>query len=171
MIKSFAPLKIQFTLKGGSTMDYKIIEKEVFTVLGKARRFDFDCAFNEIPKFWGEHMQSADKKVCGVYGVCIEDEKDEGFKYLIADEYVLDSEIPDGYEVCEIPQLTWAVFACHGAVPKSLQEVNTKIFLNGYQIMIHTKLLSIIILKCIHRVRTIHEAIMMKIIIQKFGFR
>ena len=28
MIKSFAPLKIQFTLKGGSTMDYKIIEKE-----------------------------------------------------------------------------------------------------------------------------------------------
>ena len=33
MIKSFAPLKIQFTLKGGSTMDYKIIEKEVFTVL------------------------------------------------------------------------------------------------------------------------------------------
>ena len=48
-------------------------------------------------------MQSADKKVCGVYGVCIEDEKDEGFKYLIADEYVLDSEIPDGYEVCEIP--------------------------------------------------------------------
>ena len=128
MIKSFAPLKIQFTLKGGSTMDYKIIEKEAFTVLGKARRFDFDCAFNEIPKFWGEHMQSADKKVCGVYGVCIEDEKDEGFKYLIADEYVLDSEIPDGYEVCEIPQLTWAVFACHGAVPKSLQEVNTKIF-------------------------------------------
>ena len=41
--------------------------------------------------------------MCGVYGVCIEDEKDEGFKYLIADEYVLDSEIPDGYEVCEIP--------------------------------------------------------------------
>ena len=39
-------------------MDYKIIEKEAFTVLGKARRFDFDCAFNEIPKFWGEHMQS-----------------------------------------------------------------------------------------------------------------
>ena len=55
MIKSFAPLKIQFTLKGGSTMDYKIIEKEAFTVLGKARRFDFDCAFNEIPKFWGDH--------------------------------------------------------------------------------------------------------------------
>ena len=47
-------------------MDYKIIEKEAFTVLGKARRFDFDCAFNEIPKFWGEHMQSADKK-CVVY--------------------------------------------------------------------------------------------------------
>ena len=67
-------------------------------------------------------------KLSGEYGVCIEDEKDEGFKYLIADEYVLDSEIPDGYEVCEIPQLTWAVFACHGAVPKSLQEVNTKIF-------------------------------------------
>ena len=31
MIKSFAPLKISFTLKGGFTMDYKIVEKDGFT--------------------------------------------------------------------------------------------------------------------------------------------
>ena len=31
IIKSFAPLKISFTLKGGFTMDYKIVEKEAFT--------------------------------------------------------------------------------------------------------------------------------------------
>ena len=57
MIKSFAPLKIQLTLKGGSTMDYKIIEKEAFTVIGVSRCFDVDTAFQEIPQFWNEPRQ------------------------------------------------------------------------------------------------------------------
>lgn len=125
MIKSFAPLKIQFTLKGGSIMDYKIIEKEAFTVFGKARYFNFENAFKEIPKFWNEHLQNDDKLI-GKYGVCIDD--NGSFKYLIADDYKSSDEILPGYETCEIPALTWAVFACRGALPKSLQEVNVQIF-------------------------------------------
>ena len=34
MVKSFAPLKIKFSLEGGYIMDYKIIEKDSFTVMG-----------------------------------------------------------------------------------------------------------------------------------------
>lgn len=129
MIKSFAPLKIQFTLKGGSTMDYKIVEKEAFTVMGVAKRFKYDSAFAEIPKFWTDHYQTEKCKiVCGMYGVCIDDKGKDDFKYLIADNYLPWNDIPEGFETAVIPKLTWAVFSCKGPMPKALQDVNTKIF-------------------------------------------
>ena len=40
MLKSFAPLKLTISLKGGYRMDYKITKKETFTVLGFSRTFD-----------------------------------------------------------------------------------------------------------------------------------
>lgn len=51
MLKSFAPLKILFTLKGGFTMDYKIIEKDTFTVIGVSKKFPYDNAKSEILSF------------------------------------------------------------------------------------------------------------------------
>ena len=38
MVKSFAPLKIKFILTGGYTMDYKIVKKAPFTVIGGKRK-------------------------------------------------------------------------------------------------------------------------------------
>lgn len=32
-------------------LEYKIVEKAQFTVMGKARRFDTETASSEIPKF------------------------------------------------------------------------------------------------------------------------
>lgn len=37
MIKTFAPLKLTISLKGGYIMDYRIVKKEAFTVLGASR--------------------------------------------------------------------------------------------------------------------------------------
>ena len=47
---------------------------------------------------------------------------------MIADNYLPWNEIPDGYETRVIPAGTWAVFPCRGALPKSLQDVNTRIW-------------------------------------------
>ncbi len=130
MIKSFAPLKIKFSLEGGFIMDYKIIEKEAFTVIGVSKVFKYDTAKTEIPKFWTEHFQTGKGKiVCGMYGVCIDEsmEADE-FEYLIADNWNPTTETPDGFVTKVIPKHTWAVFACKGAMPKSLQDINQKIF-------------------------------------------
>jgi AraC family transcriptional regulator len=52
MIKSFASLKIKFSLEGGYIMDYKIVEKDLFTVIGASRVFKYDNAKTEIPQFW-----------------------------------------------------------------------------------------------------------------------
>ncbi|RDY27670.1 AraC family transcriptional regulator [Romboutsia weinsteinii] len=130
VIKSFASLKIKLTLEGGYIMDYKIIEKEAFTVLGALKTFKYNSAFKEIPKFWGEHYQTGKGEVvCGMYGISIDESMGcDEFEYLIADNYIPWKEIPDGFETKIIPKHTWAVFPCKGKMPKSLQDVNTKIF-------------------------------------------
>ncbi len=130
MIKSFAPLKIKFTLEGGYLMDYKIVEKDSFTVIGAAKVFSYDAAKAEIPAFWTEHYQTGKNEiVCGMYGVCIDENMGpDQFEYLIADNYNPSVEVPPGFVTKIIPKHTWVVFACKGAMPKALQEVNGKIF-------------------------------------------
>lgn len=127
-LRAFAPVRIKLTLEGGTFMEYKIVEKAAFTVMGRARRFSADTSYQEIPRFWDEHMKSAESRViCGMYGVCM-DGDGRNFEYIIADNYLPQNDIPDGYVTREIPAGTWAVFPCRGALPKSLQDVNTKIW-------------------------------------------
>ena len=130
MIKSFAPLKIKFSLEGGYIMDYKIVEKDSFTVMGVSRVFKYDSATTEIPQFWTEHYQTGKGKfVCGMYGISIDESMGlDEFEYLIADNYNPSIEIPSGFVTKIIPKHTWAIFACKGAMPKSLQDVHRKIF-------------------------------------------
>lgn len=129
-LKSFAPLKILFTLKGGYTMDYKIVEKEAFTVIGVQKKFLYEDAKREIPKFWASIYQEGKcAPVCGTYGVNI-DEAMSGneFEYFIADEYDGKSAVPEGFVLKTIPAFTWVVFPCVGAMPNAMQSTNEKIF-------------------------------------------
>ncbi len=127
-LKSFAPLRIRLTLEGGMMMDYKIVEKAAFTVMGVGRKFSADTSYQEIPKFWNEHYQSGGgEKVMGMFGVCMDGDGKQ-FEYLIADNYNPCLEMPEGCVTREIPAGTWAVFPCRGALPDSLQSVNTMIW-------------------------------------------
>lgn len=130
MIKSFTSLKIKFSLEGGYIMDYKIMEKEAFTIIGALKTFKYDTAKAEIPKFWVEHYQTGKgMQICGMYGICIdENTAADEFDYFIADDYSPAKEALEGYVTKIIPKNTWAVFACKGPMPNSLQEVNSKIF-------------------------------------------
>ena len=111
-------------------MDYRIEAKAAFTVVGAVREFNSDTAYSEIPKFWSEHYESGGGKyVCGMYGICYNNSMDSKvFSYMIADNFDAEKEIPDGYTTKEIPAKTWAVFPIKGAMPKALQEVNTRIW-------------------------------------------
>ncbi|MCR3757466.1 AraC family transcriptional regulator [Clostridium felsineum] len=130
MIKSFAPLKIKFSLEGGYIMDYKIVEKDSFTIIGVSKVFKYDNATKEIPQFWKEHYETGKGKVvCGMYGVNIDESMGlDEFEYLIADNYNPTIDIPKGFVTKIIPKYTWAVFASKGPMPKFLQDVSKKIF-------------------------------------------
>lgn len=127
-IKSFAPIRIKLTLEGGTVMDYRIVEKEAFTVMGKSRRFNSDTSYAEIPKFWSEHYANGGGElVGGMFGVCIDcDGKD--FDYIIADLYQPWKEVPNGCETRVIPAGLWAEFPWKGECPKACQDVNTKMW-------------------------------------------
>lgn len=130
IIKSFAPLKILFSLKGGFTMEYKIVEKDTFTVIGVSRKFPYDNAQLEIPKLWAEYVQKGkDRTVSGMYGINIDESMGgKEFEYLIADDYNGKSEVPSGFVLKTIPAFTWAIFPCAGKMPNAMQETNQKIF-------------------------------------------
>ena len=130
MIKSFAPLKLTISLKGGYLMDYRITKKDSFTVIGSAKEFSYEQAKQEIPAFWQEHYATGKgQHVCGMFGINIDEQMGhEKFEYVIADIYNPVTDIPEGFVTKTIPAFTWAVFPCKGAMPNSLQDVNTKIF-------------------------------------------
>ncbi len=129
-LNSVAPLKIKLILEGGTMLEYKIMEKAQFTVMGVSRRFHMETSYQKIPEFWKEHMDSENGKIVdGMYGICIDIDNDgKSFDYWIADNYNPEKEVPEGMETRVIPAGTWAVFPCHGELPKALQSVNTKIW-------------------------------------------
>ena len=125
-LRAFAPLHIKVSLEGGSMLDYRIVEKAPFTIVGFKRRFHTETSYQEIPKFWKEWMSDM-KGLTGIYGVCMDmDGKD--FDYWIADDYVPWKDVPEGCETAVIPGSLWAQFKCRGALPESLQSVNTKVW-------------------------------------------
>ena len=127
-LKSVAPLRISLTLKGGTMMDYRIVEKEAFTIMGKSKLFNIETSYEEIPEWWKEHYQTGGGKIVkGMFGACL-DNDGKSFDYLIADLYFPWNNIPDGYITRIIPAGTWAVFPYKGKCPKALQDVNTQIW-------------------------------------------
>lgn len=126
-LRAYAPMKIKLTLEGGNMLEYKIVEKPQFTVVGLSRQFHADTSYQEIPEFWSEVMEMKDAPVCGMYGICL-DENSRDFEYMIADNYIPWQEIPAGCVVKVIPAATWAVFPCRGPLPQTLQDVNTRIW-------------------------------------------
>lgn len=130
LIKSYAPLKIKFLLKGGNTMDYKIVEKEAFTVMGISKVFQYESAVLEVPKFWEEFFQTGKNKIiCGMYGINMDQEMaGNEFEYMIATDDIETQKLPEGFTRKVIPKHTWAVFPCIGPSAKVLPEINQNIF-------------------------------------------
>ena len=144
-VKIFFPLNIKISIQGGNHMDYRIKTMFPLKVIGFQETFDNETAYTEIPKFWTRICEKYANKVyagntpanpyekaivdncIGEYGICIDDLGSSKFRYLIAGKYT-GGEGPEGMTVYEFPQCDWAVFDCYGALPKALQDTNTKIF-------------------------------------------
>lgn len=142
-VRSFARLSVSISVKGGSSMDYKIMKKEAFKIIAKEQRFkkvEDIQGRSDIPAFWTEchgdgtvkYLSENCKKdgVIGgsVVGMCMEDStvvKD--FPYLIGAEYA-GGDVPNGYKVVDVPAAEWAVFGIDGLGEEKIQQTWHKIF-------------------------------------------
>lgn len=123
-LRYLEPLDPTRLLKGESDMEFKIMHKEAFTVVGLKRRFSTETSYQEIPKWWEEYMSGEDHPVMGAFGVCL-DQEGTIFDYLIADNYQPWDEIPSGCEAVTFEAGDWAVFPCKMS---TLQDTNTKMW-------------------------------------------
>ena len=133
-LKSFSRLYVNLILKGGSAMNYKIVEKEAFTVLEKVSTQDIDDSVNKnsIPDFWtASHQDGTVKSLVElttdktfIFGICYgnipKDKKT--FDYSIAAVCDENCAVPKGFRINRIPARTWLVFECIGELPESVQE-------------------------------------------------
>ena len=130
-LKSYSRLTIKIIMEGGSVMDYRIEEREAFEVLVKAKRVEAEEGNStQIPAFWDEYFAAGlANKVAPVLGVCGEMSPDsKNFLYAIGDFRKDGQEVPDGFEVWQVPKRTWAVFKCVGAMPLAIQEMWKRIY-------------------------------------------
>lgn len=129
-LKNYLPLKLQLSMKGGFEMECKIVKKASFTVVGMSKIIKMEDGYKECPAFWDELIEKGvNNYLAGTYAICIDDDAPAGsFKYMIAEDYIPSKEMGEGFETVVIPENTWAVFPCKGPLPKTLQEVNSKIY-------------------------------------------
>ncbi|WP_070120997.1 AraC family transcriptional regulator [Bacillus marinisedimentorum] len=136
-LKAYPRLSFQIQIKGDQDMNYRIVEKEAFEVIGKGKRVRTANGENmkTIPAFWDEmNKNGTSVKLCKpdsedvMYGICMEFDRDlEEFTYFIAGNKP-DGTVPAEFEVKQIPASTWAVFDVRGAMPDAMQKVWGRIF-------------------------------------------
>ncbi|WP_270179755.1 AraC family transcriptional regulator [Alkalihalobacillus sp. CinArs1] len=148
-ITAYNRLVIQVSLKGAEPMQYDIVEKDAFQVVGMKK--DMSCVNGEnltlIPKMWEEVnsdgtdqslLKKNDGHVKGMLGICVSknDQKSEQMEYWIAVAHEGNS--AENMETLHIPKSRWAIFSVHGAMPHAMQNAWKKIYSewfpsNGYE--------------------------------------
>lgn len=135
-LKSYNRLVVQVNLKGAEPMNYKIVERDAFKVVGVKREYSLINEQNlvGIPKMWDEvHANGTidllvrlnNSPIKGVLGVCV-DKSSKAIDYWIG--AAIEGDVPEGLSVLEIPVSKWAVFEVHGPMPDAMQKVWKQIY-------------------------------------------
>lgn len=142
-LQSFSRLSISISVKGGSSMQYKIQQKEAFQIIAKTQRFvkqEDILGRKDIPRFWADchldgtvsHLAEIAKKD-GILQGCIIGMSTEDstvvkdFPYSIGAEYA-GGIVPEGYALFDVPAATWAVFTADSVKPQDIQSLWHQIF-------------------------------------------
>ncbi len=136
-LKAYPKLSFHISIKGDKDMNYKIVDKGSFKVVGKQTRITMVNGenFKQVPKFWDDCMSdgsyewiSSKAGKLGVLGICKDfaECKDE-FNYMIGVEEIKDT-LPKGYISETIPAATWAIFESVGALPEASHDLLRRIF-------------------------------------------
>lgn len=134
LLKAFPPVSFMITIKGDTSMDYRIEKREAFRIIGVSEPLEKEIEknFETVPKMWGKlSIDGTIPKLAammegypmGLLGVSCCNEK-EDWKYFIA--VTSEKEIDSSFEEYVVPASTWAIFSGEGT-NKSIQELEKRI--------------------------------------------
>ncbi|MBP2098747.1 AraC family transcriptional regulator [Enterococcus rivorum] len=142
----FPPLKFSITVKGVTCMNYHMVKKDSFRVVGYSVKIDKNMEKNceIIPKFWDKVSSSGQlenlwllmgEEIPGVLGVRRDNEVGE-WEYLIV--VASNAPLQEGMIEYEVSSAQWAVFADRGPMPDAIQNLHKRIFtewlpISGYE--------------------------------------
>jgi AraC family transcriptional regulator len=140
-LKAFPRMTFQLSIQGGNEMNYRIVEKEAFHLVGIKKRVPiiFNGVNPEIAAMW----QSLDlekintlKQLSNVEPIGLLSASTNFSEGRMEENGELDHYIgvatkkgcPEGLSKLEVPALTWAVFEAVGPFPDTLQNVWGRIY-------------------------------------------
>lgn len=149
-LKAYGRLSFQLTVQGASQMNYRIVEKSAFHIVGikKRVRLIFEGINPEIQAMWRSLEQPlmtqlkslSDLEPGGIISAC------SNFSHRLEEQSQLDHWIgaattqpcPVELECLEIDACSWAVFESVGPFPQTMQDIWARIYsewfpTSGYQ--------------------------------------
>lgn len=141
LFTSYPPISFQITVRGVTAMNYRIVHKEAFRVVGAkiSTTMKEEQCFQEIPRFWSESKENGllpklcdrmEQELKGILGISVSRETAAQlmeFDYYIA--AATNQEAFPGTETFIVPASTWAIFECVGAMPDSIQQLQQRIMM------------------------------------------
>ncbi len=140
ILKAFPPMTFQLTIKGGNEMDYRIVEKDAFKIVGLKKRITliFEGANHQMDSvlqgLTDEGIKEL-KSLCdiepkGMLSVStnFSERTVEGSEL---DQYIgvaTTKQISTQWDVLEVDSANWAVFTVVGEFPKALQDTWARIY-------------------------------------------
>lgn len=140
-LKAYPRMTFQLTIQGGSAMNYRIVEKEPFRIVGIMKRvpIQFNGVNTEISDMWNnlttDHIDQL-KKLSNIEPLGIIQASTNFSEERMEENGELDHyigvattfECPEQLEKLEVPSRTWAVFEAIGPFPDTLQNVWGRIY-------------------------------------------
>lgn len=140
--KSFPKLSFYIDVKGGESMDYKIVEMPAFKFAGVSKRvpMQFEGVNNAIielaQSITQEHREAMHAiqniEPCEVVNVSYEHDhdfmKDEGELTHLIGVLTTEEDVSELLDIIEVPACTWAVFPNEGPFPETLQKTYGRIY-------------------------------------------
>lgn len=139
-LKAFPRMSFQLSVKGGSEMNYRIVEKEAFSIVGLKKRVPlvFEGVNPEIAAMWqsltpetiSELKKLSNIKPSGLISASTNfsertTENSELDHYIGA---ATTNECPENLSELKVASSTWAVFEAVGPFPETLQNVWGRIY-------------------------------------------
>ncbi|MFT2015475.1 GyrI-like domain-containing protein [Streptomyces sp. 796.1] len=139
-LRSQPRISFRLVVEGSSSMEYRVVQKEAFRIVGKRARVPLvhegmnpaiaDFIRGIAPEELDRFSALADQEPAGVLGVSVnlDPSRAEGTELDYYHGVATSAAAPDDLDALEVPAGTWAVFASSGAFPQALQYLWRDVF-------------------------------------------